>query len=332
MQKASAGEPLGMLREYLPWWEGTVAAIAEWRRNTGAANRDADRLTGQHVALLEGLFGFDNRAYALNAAWIRHIFAATTDGADPFYQPGAEKLLSDIRRLRGLAPEAAEFPKRLTEVIEGQNKHAEVRLRTEALLKRVIDLDGERRRLLEREDKKDRPLNRGPKRALKRWRKDAEAVSADIDELQHHPLAGHLARIDGASALVNRVGVEIAASDYYDALPGWLLLRLHDNASDADSRGIHSTQTGVYRDIISEMHALSRRLREDDPRRQLLRDKMRAHGERLEVRNRIENMTAELESLVTRGGALEKGCRGGSAPRKSERRLLLLALPGGVAR
>ena len=179
-------------------------------------------------------------------------------------------------------------------------------MRTEALLKRVIDLDGERRRLLERGDKKDRPLNRGPKRALKRWRKDAEAVSADIDELQRHPLAGHLARIEGAPALVNRVGVEIAASDYYDALPGWLLLRLHDNASDADSRGIHPAQTGEYRDIIGEMHALSRRLREDDPRRQLLRDKMRAHGERLEVRNRIEKMTAQLKALVIRGGALEK--------------------------
>ena len=134
------------------------------------------------MALLEGLFGFDDRAYALNAAWIRHRFAAMTDGADPFYQSGAGKLLSDIRGLRDLAPEAAGFPKRLVEVIEEQDKHAEVRLRTESLLKRVIDLDGERRRLLERGGKKDRSLNRGPKWALKRWGKDAEAVSADIAE------------------------------------------------------------------------------------------------------------------------------------------------------
>ena len=314
MQKAAAGEWLGLQREYRPWRAGAEAVIDEWRRNTGAADRDTDRLTGRHVALLEELFGFDDRARALSAAWIRHRFAATTDGADPFYQPGAGELLSDIRGLRDLAPEAAEFPKRLTEVIEGQNKHAEARLRTEALLKRVIDLDGERRRLLEREDKKDRPLNRGPKRALKRWRKDAEAVSANIDELQRHPLAGHLARIDGASALVNRVGVEIAASDYYDALPGWLLLRLHDNASDAAGQGIHRTQTREYRDIISEMHALYRRLKEGDPRLQLLRGETRAHEKRLEVRSNIESMTAQLKALVTGSSTLEKNAGNETLP------------------
>ena len=33
---------------------------------------------------------------------------------------------------------------------------------------------------------------------------------------------------------------------------------------------------------------------------------MRAHGERLEVRSKVESMTAQLKALVTRGGALEK--------------------------
>ena len=258
------------------------------------------------MALLEGMFEFDDRAYALNKAWLMRPVASGTTDADLFHHPDIEKLLSDIRGLRDLAPEAAEFPERLAGVLERENEHVRMRLRTEALLKRVIDLDGERRRLLERGGKKDRPLNRGPKRALKRWRKDAEAVSADIDELQRHPLVGHLAKIDGASALVNRVGVEVAASDTCDALPGWLLLRLHDNASDAAGQGIHRTQTREYRDIISEMHALCRRLKEGDPRLQLLRGETRAHEKHLEVRSNIESMTAQLKALVVRGGALEK--------------------------
>ena len=306
MQKAAAGEPLWFQSEYHLWREGAKSAIEEWRRNKGTADQDADRLTGRHVALLEGMFEFDDRAYALNKAWLMRPVASGTADADLFYHPDIEKLLSDIRGLRDLAPDAAEFPERLAGVLERENEHVRMHLRTEALLKRVIDLDGERRRLLERGDKKDRPLNRGPKRALKRWRKDAEAVSADIDELQRHPLAGHLARIEGAPALVNRVGVEIAASDTCDALPGWLLLRLHDNASDAAGQGIHPTQTREYRDIISEMHALCRRLKEGDPRLQLLRGETRAHEKHLEVRSNIESMTAQLKALVVRGGALEK--------------------------
>ena len=129
MQKAAAGEPLWFQSEYHPWREEARLAIEEWRRNTGTADQDADRLTGQHVALLEGMFEFDNRAYALNKAWLMHPAAS---GADPFYHPGADTLLSDIRGQRDLAPDAAEFPERLAGVLERKNEHVRMRLRTEA--------------------------------------------------------------------------------------------------------------------------------------------------------------------------------------------------------
>ena len=62
--------------------------------------------------------------YALNVAWLKRTqSAARTADADPFYHPDAEKLLSDIRGLRDLAPEAAEFPKRLARrFIEGREQ------------------------------------------------------------------------------------------------------------------------------------------------------------------------------------------------------------------
>ena len=158
--------------------------------------------------------------------WRRHADDVGRTGGEPFDHLDAGRIVAAIRRLKDQAPQDAVLPQTLGRTLEEADAHARERMRVEALLASVTALDRDRRALLEREGSRDRPLNRRWNRGWKRWRKEAKALAPVIAELKGPALLRHLDGITGARALVSRVEHTIAASEWWDRLPGSLLLRL----------------------------------------------------------------------------------------------------------
>ncbi len=301
LQRGSEGQPLTSLEAWEPWRREVQAAIADWK---AGANSAAGATTRQDAERLEALVAFDTDAGALARTWRRHADNVRKTDGDPFGHPDTGRILTAIRLLKYQAPQEAVFPQALARILEEADAHARERKRANTLLASVTALDRDRRVLLEREGSRDRPLNRRWNRGWKRWRKEAEALAPVIGELKGPSLAHHLDGIAGARALVSRVEHTIAASEWWDMLPGSLLLRLHDNASDAARRGIHATQTPAWREIISAMAALARSLEADDPRRRMLWQETHAEDRRREVKAEVRRLAGEIDRFHRRAQSL----------------------------
>ena len=301
LQRGSEGQPLASLAAWEPWRREAREAIADWRAGAKSA---AGGATWRDVERLEALVAFDTEAGALARTWRHHADDVGRTSGDPFDHPDADRLLAAIRRLKDQAPQDAVLPQALDWTLEEADAHARVRMRVETLLASVTALDRDRRVLLEREGSRDRPLNRRWNRGWKRWRKEAKALAPVIGELKGPALARHLDGIVGARALVSRVEHTIAASEWWDRLPGSLLLRLHDNAAEADRRGIHATQTPAWQEIISAMVALARSLEADDPRRRMLWLETCAEDRRREVKAEVRRLAGEIGHYHRRARSL----------------------------
>ncbi len=301
LQYASEGQALASLAAWKTWRRETRSAIADWKAGaagaTGATTwRDAERL--------EALVAFDTEANALVETWRHHADDAGRTGGDAFGHPDAGRILAAIRRLKDQAPQDAVLPQALARALKEADTHARERERVETLLASVSALDRDRRVLLEREGSRDRPLNRRWNRRWKRWRKEAETLAPVIGELKSPALAHHLDGTEGARALVSRVERMIAKRNKRDTLPGWLLLRLHDNAEEADRRGVHPTQTPAWKDIIPEMTALYRRLEADDPRCRMLWQETYDEDRRNEVKAEVRRLAGKIDHFHRRARSL----------------------------
>ncbi len=176
------------------------------------------------------------------------------------------------------------------------------------LLGHALRVDDARRALLEREGRKSRPLNRRFNQGWKCWREAAKGVVAGIDATD----AALIARVDG-EGLAARVRAECAASDRLDCLPGWLLLRLHDNAVAAGAT-VHPAMTEDHAGIMGEMYRLEQSLKEKDPRRPVLRGEIDRHNEIHETRRKVANLLSELQSHIAQTSSLDEAARGESLP------------------
>ena len=301
LQQRAEGRPLAALAAWETWRRETEVRIADWK---ASADNTTGATTWQDAQRLEALIAFDTEAGALAGQWRRHADDAGRTDGDPFDHPDAGRILSAVRGLKDQAPQDAALPQALARILEDADAHAQARERVETLLASVSALDRDRRMLLEREGSRDRPLNRRWNRRWKSWQKEALALAPVIEELKSPTLAGHLDRLAGARALVSRVEGTIADSGKRDTLPGWLLLRLHDNAADADRRGIHATQTPVWKEIITRMTALAHRLEADDPRWRLLWQETYAEDKRNEVKAEVRRLEGEIDHFHRRAASL----------------------------
>ncbi len=301
LQQGSAGQPLAALAAWETWRRETEVAITDWK---ASKDNPAGGRTWRDVHRLEALIAFDTEASTLAGQWRRHADDVGRTDGDPFDHPDTGRILSAIRRLKDQAPQDAVLPQALARTLEEADGHVLARERVETLLASVSALDRDRRVLLEREGSRDRPLNRRWNRRWKRWQKEAQALAPVIEELKSPTLAGHLDGIAGARALVSRVEGTIAGSEKRDTFPGWLLLRLHDNAAEADRQGIHATQTSAWKELISKMTALSRRLEADDPRWRLLWQETYAEDKRNETKAEVKRLEGEIDHFHRRAASL----------------------------
>ena len=302
LEQRSEGRPLVSLAAWETWRREVREAIADWK---DGADNTADARTGRTVERLEALIAFDSEAGALAGTWQRHADAVRQSDGSPFDHPDAERILKGLRRLKDQAPEDAVLPQDLARTLEEANAHVLRRERVETLVASVSALDRSRRALLEREGSHDRPLKRRWNRRWTRWQKEAEAAAPMIEELRNPALAGHLDGIEGARALVSRVADTIAGRDKRDTLPGWLLLRLHDNAVEADRQGVHPTQTPAWKEIISRMVALGHRLEQNDPRWDLLWRETYVDDNRNQVKAEVRRIAGGIDHYRRRAAALE---------------------------
>ena len=292
------------LRHIRVWCAGTKEAIATWRAMTDPDGRDP--ALSERAAVLESLIAFEERARDVSSRWWR---ARRTAGrASPFLAEGGEALARDLRRLETDRPPHSIMPHELHGPLAALAEHETSAARVGELLRRAADTDAARRSLLEREGRTSRPLNRRLNRAWKRWREAAETVAADIDAAD----AALIAHVD-RDGLATRVVAEYAASDRLDCLPGWLLLRLHDNAVTAGS-AMHPALTEAWGGIIDEMHRFDARLKDKDPRRPVLRGEISAHHGLQETRHKVADLLWELTVHNARVSSLDDAARGEALP------------------
>ena len=194
------------------------------------------------------------------------------------------------------------LPRPLAEAIADAETRAEAIRRAIALLEPVRALDRAWRALLQREGTRARPLKRRWNRSLSRWRKEADALAPAVEELKG--LLLHLDRIEGARVLVGSLAWTIPGKRGFP--PGWLLLRLHDNAGEAARLGLDPTQTKAWAGIVGEMGSLVRRLKDDDPRREWLSHEIDSHHRRGEAKATIGRVLRRIESCVADSQDLRK--------------------------
>ncbi len=124
--------------------------------------------------------------------------------------------------------------------------------------------------------------------------------------------AALIAHVDD-NGVAARVRAERAASDRLDCLPGWLLLRLHDNAQAAGS-AMHPAMTKAYAGIISEMHRLEESLKEKDPRRRVLRGEINSHQALMETRSKVAKFLVDVQAHNAEAASLDEAARSESLP------------------
>ena len=124
--------------------------------------------------------------------------------------------------------------------------------------------------------------------------------------------AALIAHVDD-NGVAARARAERAASDRLDCLPGWLLLRLHDNAQAAGS-AMHPAMTKAYAGIISEMHRLEESLKEKDPRRRVLRGEINSHQTLMETRSKVAKFLVDVQAHNAEAASLDEAARSESLP------------------
>ncbi|MDE2905007.1 MAG: hypothetical protein OXQ28_02880 [Acidobacteriota bacterium] len=276
----------GQLSDIRTWCLETRNAIDAWRAMTEADERTP--AASETAAALEDLMAFEERARDVLTRW--RIASIGKDGSQRFLGPEGEALATDLKALEAGLPRHAIMLHDLRPALEQLAGHERAVDRARELFARAREVDDARRFLLEREGKSSRPLDRRFNRAWKRWREAAEAVVADIKATD----AALIAHVDD-TAVASRVRNAYAASDRLDSLPGWLLLRLHDNAANAGS-AMHPAMTKDYAGIVSDMQRLDAGLRENDPRRVVLRSEINAYQALDQTRRTVARLLADLKA------------------------------------
>ncbi|MDE0417755.1 MAG: relaxase domain-containing protein [bacterium] len=267
------------------WCFETRNAIDAWRAMTEADERNP--AVSETAAALEDLMAFEERTRDVLTRW--RIASIGKDAAQRFLGPEGESLAADLKALEAGLPRHAIIFQDLRPALERLAEHERAADRARELLARAREVDDARRSLLEREGKSSRPLDRRFNRARRRWREASEAVVADIEATD----AALIAHVDD-TAVASRVRKAHAASDRLDSLPGWLLLRLHDNAANAGS-AIHPAMTKDYAGIVSDMQRLDSGLRANDPRRVVLRGEINAYQALDRTRRTVARLLADLK-------------------------------------
>ena len=237
---------------------------------------------------LEDLMAFEERARDVLTRW--RMASIGNDAMRLFLGSGGEALAADLKALEASLPRHAIIFHDLRPALEQLAEHERAVDRAKELLARAREVDDARRSLLEREGKSSRSLDRRFNRAWKRWREAAEAVVADIEATD----AALIAHVDD-TAMASRVRNAYAASDRLDSLPGWLLLRLHDNAANAGS-AMHPAMTKDYAGIVSDMQRLDAGLKANDPRRVVLRGEINAYQALAQTRRTVAKLLADLKA------------------------------------
>ncbi len=283
---APARETAGQLSQIGNWCREIREALDTLRAATDPGQ--ADPLLSNRAAILDDLIAFEERAFDVARAWLttRRAIRQT----NPFLGPEGEALAAKLTALQAGSPLHAMMPQVLKPALERLAEHERAHARTSELIARAREVDGVRRSLLQREGKKSRPLNRRFNRDWTRWRDAAAPVAADIDATDNTLLA-HLDK----TGVARRVRNECAASGRLDHLPGWLLLRLHDNAVRAGS-AVHPAMTDDYAGIVSEMQRLDAGLRENDPRRVALRGEINRYQDLMQTRRKVDQLLADLKA------------------------------------
>ncbi|MDE0046365.1 MAG: hypothetical protein OXU19_10975, partial [bacterium] len=283
---APARETAGQLSQIGNWCRETREALDTWRAATDPCQ--ADPLLSNRAAILDDLIAFEERAFGVAQAWLatRHAMRQT----NPFLEAEGEALAATLNALQASLPLHAMMPQVLKPALERLTEHERAHARASELIARAREVDAMRRSLLQREGGKSRPLNRRFNRDWTRWHAATAAVAADIDATDAALLA-HLDRTGVAS----RVRREFAASDRLDHLPGWLLLRLHDNAVRAGA-AVHPAMTDEYAGIVSEMQRFDAGLRENDPRRVALRGEINRYQALMETRRKVAGLLDDLKA------------------------------------
>ncbi len=295
---------MSQLSRIRTWCAETKEAIGAWRAMTDPGIRDPE--LSNEAVVLENLIAFEMRAFDVA---VRSWNARRRDRtASLFLGEGGEALAADLRALQTRLPRHAMMPHELRPALAALAEHDRSVDQARELLGHALRVDDARRALLEREGRTSRPLNRRFNKAWKRWREAAEAVVAEIDAAD----AALIARVDG-EGLAKRVRAEYTASDRLDCLPGWLLLRLHDNAVAAGAT-MHPAMTKDYAEIMQEMYRLEQGLKQKDPRCPVLRGEINRHNENHETRRRVASLLGELQSHIAEAASLDGAARGESLP------------------
>ncbi len=286
------------------WCHETERSIGAWRAMTETPERDP--ALSETAAILEGLIAFEGRARALLYRW--QIARIGGDASSPFLNRDDTALAADLRALEVGLPRHAIMLHDLRPAYERLAGYERSVAEAKELVERAAEVDDARRSLLEREGRTSRPLNRRFNKAWKRWREAAEAVAAGIDAAEETLIAS----VD-ENGVASRVRAEHAASDRLDGLPGWLLLRLHDNAAAAGAT-THPAMTQDYAVIMQEMYRLEQGLKQKDPRRPVLRGEINRHNENHETRRKIASLLGELQSHNDEAASLDRAARRESLP------------------
>ena len=285
------------------WCRDTERAIDTWWAMTDLKR---DPLLSNEAAVLEDLIAFEKRA--LNVAVRLRSARGDDEKANPFLAEGGDALAADLRTLQTGLPHHALMPHDLQPACAELDERERSVVQVRDLLERATEVDDARRVLLVREGRRSRPLNRRFNQGWKRWREAAEAVVADIDAADAALIVG----VDD-NGVASRVRAEFAASDRLDCLPGWLLLRLHDNAHAAGST-MHPAMTNAYAGIISEMHRLDDSLKDKDPQRRVLRREINDHHRLLATQRKVANLLGELQSHNAQTASLDEAARSETLP------------------
>ncbi|MCY4608634.1 MAG: hypothetical protein OXD40_08565 [bacterium] len=286
------------------WCHETDRSIGAWRAITEPPERDP--ALSETAVILESLIAFEGRARALLYRW--QIARIGGDASSPFLNQDDTALAADLRDLEAGLPDHAMMLHDLRPAFERLAEHERSVAEARELVERAAEVDDARRSLLEREGRTSRPLNRRFNKAWKRWREAAEAVAAEIDATD----AALIAHVD-ENGVASRVRAAFATSDRLDDLPGWLLLRLHDNAVAAGAT-MHPAMTEDYAGIMREMVRLEQSLKEKDPRRRVLRGEINRHHMLGETQRKVASLLGELKAHNAEAASLDGAARSESLP------------------
>ncbi len=267
------------------WRHETRHVIGAWRAMTEAGTRDPAVL--ETTAALDDLVAFEERVDEALVHW--RLARIGVHDAHVFLRSQGETLAAEIKALETGLPRHAILLDDLRPAFEQLAEHERAVDRAGELIERAAEVDAMRRSLLEREGGKSRPLDRRFNRAWKRWHAAAEAVVADIDSMD----AAVIAQVD-ETGVAGRVKGDLAASSRLDCLPGWLLLRLHDNAHHAGS-AMHPAMTKDYAGIVNDMRRFRDSLRENDPRRSALHGEINEYQVLMEARRKVDGLLDDLK-------------------------------------